>query len=166
MLVEGMNLQMKTSRKTLQYFGWYYKHIVWLNYSVGWLFPFLIVVPAALAGFLTDSYMEKNDSRPTLFPNNNYELCWLNSESLMRVYAVILPIGMIILLNMIFVFRSMLFVIRIKKKELELYSIQERQQEAKNYSQLQHSLKVVLLLIPVTGVPWILLFLSSKYNVF
>ena len=83
----------------------------------------------------------------------------------MRVYAVILPIGIIILLNMIFVFRSMLFVIRIKKKELELYSIQERQQEAKNYNQLQHGLKVVLLLIPVTGVPWILLFLSSKYNV-
>ena len=163
MLVEGLNLQMKTSKSTLQYFGIFYKQIVWMNYLIGWLLPFLIVALASLTGFLTDSYMEKPNSNITAFPTENYEICWVSSKSLMRVYAVIIPIGIMTSLNIIFVVRSIIVVYRIKKKDFEQYSNKERHQETNELNQIQHGFKVVLLLTPVTGIPWILLFLTSKY---
>ena len=159
--MEGLNLQMKTSKKILQYFGRYYKQIICLNYVIGWLLPFLIVVPSASVGFLTDSYMQKTVNN-TPFSTKKYEICWLNSESLMRVYAVIIPISIMTSLNMIFIIRSTAFVVRIKKKDFEQYSNTPGLRNKKEFSQLQNGLKVFFLLTPVTGISWILLFLSSK----
>ena len=163
MLVEGLNLQMKTSKSSLQYFGIFYKQIVWMNYLLGWLLPFLIVALASVTGFLTDSYMEKPNSNITAFPTENYEICWVSSKSLMRVYAVIIPIGIMTSLNIIFVVRSIIVVYRIRKKDFEQYLSKERHQETNELNQIQNGFKVVLLLTPVTGIPWILLFLTSKY---
>ena len=164
MLVEGLNLQMKTSKSSLQYFGIFYKQIVWMNYLLGWLLPFLIVALASVTGFLTDSYMEKPNSNITAFPTENYEICWVSSKSLMRVYAVIIPIGIMTSLNIIFVVRSIIVVYRIRKKDFEQYLSKERHQETNELNQIQNGFKVVLLLTPVTGIPWILLFLTSKYT--
>ena len=164
MLVEGLNLQMKTSKSSLQYFGIFYKQIVWMNYLLGWLLPFLIVALASVTGFLTDSYMEKPNSNITAFPTENYEICWVSLKSLMRVYAVIIPIGIMTSLNIIFVVRSIIVVYRIRKKDFEQYLSKERHQETNELNQIQNGFKVVLLLTPVTGIPWILLFLTSKYT--
>jgi len=165
MLVEGLNLQLKTSKKSLQFYGLYRSHIAWLNYCIGWLLPFLIVVCAAVTGFLTNTYMEKGFKTP-LLPSDNYELCWLDSKSGMRVYAVIIPIGIILLLTMLFLIRSIFFVIKIKKNDSAQYGNNQLrcQLQPKEFSQLQHGLKVVLLLTPVTGITWILLFFTSTYT--
>jgi len=154
MLVEGLNLQMKTSNKTLQYFGTYHKHIVWLNYCIGWLLPFLIVMVSACTGFLTDAYMQRKSFKTPLLPTETYEICWLDTGSNMRLYAAVIPIGITMLLNAIFVLRSAIFVIRIKRKDFERSnSIKKRHLRNSSFSQLLHGLKVVLLLAPVTGIP-------------
>ena len=161
-MVEGLNLLMKTSDKTLQYVGWYHTHIKRLNYFIGWLLPFLIVAPAVLAGFLSDSYMENYSLNRTVFPLSNYEVCWLNSKSLIRVYAVIIPIGVMMLVNAIFVVRTVFFVAQMKKKERSQQPIEEHQETCIYYNQVLNGLKVVLLLSPVTGLPWMLLLNASK----
>ena len=79
--------------------------------------PFLIVVPSALVGFLTKTYMEKRNSNITnltMFSSGTYDICWLESESLMRVFAVIIPISVMTSLNIIFIIRSVIIVCRMK----------------------------------------------------
>ena len=167
MLVEGLNLQMKTSKKALQYFGWHYKHIEWLNYSIRWLLRFLIVVSSALVGFLTKTYMEKRNSNITnltMFSSGTYEICWLDSESLMRVFACIIPISIMTSLNIISIICSVIVVCRMKRKDAEKYPNQGRHKTDNDLRLPQLGLKVILLLTLITGTTWIFLFWSSKWN--
>ena len=65
----------------------------------------------------TKTYMEKRNSNITnltMFSSGTYEICWLESESLMRVFAVIIPISIMTLLNIISIIRSVIVVCRMK----------------------------------------------------
>lgn len=159
MLMEGVNLRLKLSRKGLRLQGEHRKKIKYLSYCIGWVVPSIIVAIAAGVGFQHSNYLQ-------MMPKYQlYETCWLSKKSPYRIYAVLIPLALVVVINITIAVHAAVVVVKMRKKEkqLHVYVEQEESQELVKLNQIASGLKSVIILCPTFGLSWIFMFLTSKF---
>lgn len=171
MLMEGITLVVKTNDKVLQYLNDKNKRkFLMMRHILSWSIPFLIVSVSFGVGHLNNCYMRRNpyheewlargDPEP-LKMEDTYNYCWLSE--FMTLWAAIVPLAMIFLLNSVILMRMACVVHRMSSQE---DSLKPTNNEAAGIDHAIAAFKAVLLLIPILGIPWTVAFLISKsfYN--
>ena len=169
MLVEGVYLQFTISKNSLRYFGRYRSRVISLNYVIGWLTPFVIVLLSATIGFTNGNYMlEKMPDYGTVYKSNftdlselNYDSCWLSTTSNVRLFSVLLPLAVTLFLNTCFAIRTAIFVIKLKKQTKNMMPTGSSRRKLHAKDQIMSGLKTIFFLTPVLGLPWFLYFLAG-----
>ena len=154
MLLEGLLLFAKTSDKVLWFDRLRYAHPQQRNVLVGWIIPALIVLVAAAVGFSGESYMSKKDS------DGNYDRCWLNKESTILIYSVLVPCALVLSVNLAILLKVGVFVNKMSRKGNKLASVPRSQ--AGNSKHLMASFKAVVMLAPVLGFSLVFAFVAGK----
>ena len=166
MLAEGTTLHTIASGKALMFARKYKQPLLYFNYSVGYMIPALITFVSAVIGFNNFSYLETNSSNDVGLQNYTlihptYQMCWLSSVSGMRLYAVMVPLAVILLLNIFFAVKTASVIVTIKQQEKKQLSPIKSQFKFGKLQQVQTGLSTLLLLFPALGLPWIFLYFAG-----
>ena len=142
MLMEGVNLFIINSNRSLQFHGLYRHKVVYFSYFIGWVVPFIVVTISALVGFTHHDYVERvpEDQKP-LFGGRKYELCWLSQKHYLRLGAVIVPLVVIICINILIALHTAHVVVKIKRRE----SKRKRKRSVSNAKEVKQGVLTVLL---------------------
>ena len=163
MLMEGVNLRLKLSRKGLRLYGRHRHKIKYLSYFVGWFIPLTIVTISAAVGFHNSTYMARKENTNDFFLNatETFEMCWLSTKSQIRVTSVLIPLGIVVVTNISIVIHAALFVIQLKKSDNISLVLKDNQQDFVKVDQIISGFKTIILLSPAFGLSWILMFFNS-----
>ena len=163
MLMEGINLRLKLSRKGLRLYGRHRHKIKYLCYFVGWLIPLTIVTISAAVGFHNSTYMARKENTNDFLQNATaiFEMCWLSTKSQIRVTSVLIPLGIVVVTNISIAIHVAVFVIRLKKSDNKSLVLKDNQQDFVKVDQIISGFKTIIVLSPTLGLSWILMFFTS-----
>lgn len=157
-LLEGVVLFFKTSDKALRFDKFLSKSPNAYKYVIGWVLPALVVVPCAIAGLNNGTYMYSPLQSNTT-SNKYYYTCWLNKDTNFLPYSVLLPIGLILLINTIIAIKVGIFVFVMSRKMAVIKT--EGKWSKKYRKHVTASFKALLMLFPVLGGTMILAIFGS-----
>lgn len=176
MFIEGLLLLLKTSRFAFLSTG--RKKIIIVSLVFSWGIAGLICILTAAIGFATDRYMQPTATRTYVSSQSDrvpqiedsmpyYDICWISGKSDVRLWAVIVPISIVLFFNLLIVIWVAYFVF---SKGMEAKNFKPADQcggtsyaiDSESLKNVIAALKAVGLLLPVLGIPWILAFCTSK----
>lgn len=163
MLLEGITLACKTSSLSLRYESINISKMNKLRFWIGWCLPAIIVVISAGIGFQYDTYMSRNKMLEEVTGvTPHYRKCWLNSN--MFIFSVAFPIGFIILVNTVILIRIgfVVYAMASQANNLQPSGYGSGNKNSKDATEIKATLKAVVTLIPILGIPYILGFLVGK----
>nr|CAB3220059.1 adhesion G-protein coupled receptor D1-like [Phallusia mammillata] len=155
MMLEGITLVLKTTNQSMMLTSQHQRKLNGIRFALGWGVPAAVVSVALSIGYTHDIYMDKLD----LTTNGSviYKRCWLAPN--MVIYSVMVPIGLVLLANTVILVKVAYFV-HLKSSQANRFKpAVKRRQSFVNYEDLSATLKAVLTLLPVLGLPWIVSFL-------
>ena len=120
-----------------------------------WGMPAVFVSVGTIAGFCTNTYMNKIEQY-------GYPICWLNKQTTVYYVTVLAPSVLIYVLNISMFIKIIHFVYVMSKKSVNF----RRSVRGNEYSlgHIRVTLKSFAMLFPVMGPPSIITFLSGKLN--
>jgi len=136
---------------------------------VGWGVPLLVVSISSSVGFATGTYMSKTPELLGPLPDiNKYQQCWLNKKNLILfIGGLLAPVTAPLILNLLILIKVGYFVFWMSKKTDNFKPSDNRSNRkqsviGKNKEHIKASLKGCAVLLPVLGVPWILLLTGMR----
>ena len=161
--MEGVNLLLINSKRSLQFHGMYRQQMVYITYFVGWVIPLIIVTISAVYGFINSTYVqESTEVERKIYGASKYQICWLSTKHYMRLGAAIIPIAFVITANTLIALHTAFVVIKIKREENKQLSFRGKAKRRHNLNEVKSVLLTFLLLTPVFGLSWILLLLIGR----
>ena len=137
---------------------------------VGWGVPLLVVSISSSIGLANGTYMSKTPKLLEPLPDNNkYQRCWLNKNNhILFVGGLLVPVAAPLILNLLILIKVGYFVFWMSKKTDNFKPSDNRSNRkqnviGKNKEHIKASLKGCVVLLPVLGVPWILLLLTGMH---
>jgi len=162
MLVEGLTLFRKTVSGGIQ--GRHSKQVKLLTYALGWCLPAVIVILSAGIGFGSGTYMQKNplhyNGISPVSSATKYSRCWISSEHGVLQGAVMAPILAVLAANGFITVRVGHFVYVMSSRAEAFKPSHQRTNSVSTVANIdmthvKASLKAIMLMMPVMGLPWI-----------
>lgn len=146
------------------------RKIVIATICTGWVVPVIITAITTAVGFSRNTFMEVSEfvgsdgleSGVDIREGPLYEHCILSAKNEMRLAAII-PVAVILTYNFVVAIWAVVFVHRKRLESIKYKpsSSSESELHHRHFGDILHSLKVIFLLLPILGLPWILTLLSN-----
>ncbi|XP_078483239.1 uncharacterized protein LOC100183121 [Ciona intestinalis] len=153
MLLEGITLLMKTSKKVLRYSVQNKTKVNNYRLLLGWGVSGLYFFVVIITGFVTDTYLLENPNPPRGAPV--YNRCWLNPISGILWWGLVAPIAVIFIINLAILIRVGRMVYKMRSGERVLAPSTRRRTSSEQAKHLTKSFTALLTLTPCLGLTWV-----------